>query len=319
MPRTTLTASHRQNAWQLRQHGFTYDQIAARVGYANGGAARHAVLAHQATLDGTTYTRGRALAPAADWAIPTWFSFGVELECAGITMATAVAAVTSVTGRPVLEGGYHNATIHGWSDWGVERDGSIAPWGVEVVSPVLRGEAGLAEVAAVADALRAAGATVNTSTGMHVHVGIDQLTAEQVCTFIDWYTMGQGAINRLVAPGRVGRRTYTGPLAEREVESMKARARGQYGGNERYRHLNGAHIGTRKVIEVRQHHGTVRGSQVRTWVRLLAAAIVAARNDSLVARRTSSVTTLTSSLVLPAATRTALAARAARRPDAHAA
>lgn len=59
--------------------------------------------------------------------------------------------------------------------WTAERDGSISGLegghACEIVSPVLRGPEGIAEVAEVLKTLQARGHRVNASCGVHVHVG----------------------------------------------------------------------------------------------------------------------------------------------------
>jgi Putative amidoligase enzyme len=94
-------------------------------------------------------------------------TFGVEIECC-IPVGVEIAI-----------GGYHSGEqITGLpAGWNAQRDGSIsAPSGfkgVEVVSPVLKGVDGLKQIKAVCEWLRAIGAKVNRSTGLHVHVGWD--------------------------------------------------------------------------------------------------------------------------------------------------
>lgn len=91
-------------------------------------------------------------------------TFGIEIE-------------THIPRGAVPVGAYHvGAQVPGLPQgWKAMRDGSIdAPAGregCEFVSPVLRGEAGIAQVVEVVAKLNAIGAKVNASTGFHVHVG----------------------------------------------------------------------------------------------------------------------------------------------------
>jgi hypothetical protein len=59
--------------------------------------------------------------------------------------------------------------------WGAKKDGSITHpahrKGAEVISPILRGPNGLAQIADVVAKLNAMGGKVNPSCGFHVHVG----------------------------------------------------------------------------------------------------------------------------------------------------
>ena len=92
-------------------------------------------------------------------------TFGIEIEC-----------LIPDTVRIAL-GYYHNGRqIDGLpTGWNAQTDGSIVRrsgfYAVEIVSPVLRGAEGLAQVAQVCQWLNSIGAEVNASCGLHVHVG----------------------------------------------------------------------------------------------------------------------------------------------------
>src|SRR3954470_7213352 len=91
-------------------------------------------------------------------------SYGIELEI-------------TIPHGTITAGGYHaGLPIPGFpSGWNAQNDGSIRPTipgyvGVEIVSPILRGADGLAQIADVVARLNAMGGRVNRSCGFHVHV-----------------------------------------------------------------------------------------------------------------------------------------------------
>lgn len=92
-------------------------------------------------------------------------TFGIEIEC----LIPAASCPTV--------GGYHQGVqVAGLPDgWNAQYDGSIRARrgyrGVEIVSPVLKGAEGIRQIKAVCEWLKAVGAKVNKSTGLHVHVG----------------------------------------------------------------------------------------------------------------------------------------------------
>lgn len=95
-------------------------------------------------------------------------TFGVEIEC--IMPAGAAAELG------IQPGAYHRGTpITALPGWNAQRDSSIHPadgmMAVEVVSGILKGEAGIQSVIDTIAKLTAAGARVNASCGFHVHVG----------------------------------------------------------------------------------------------------------------------------------------------------
>lgn len=96
-------------------------------------------------------------------------TFGCEIECAIPYIAMQQAGWTV--------GAYHvGARLAGFPGWKAMRDGSLRNFApdmqpVEIVSPVLRGAEGLAEVGRMVAQIRGMGGKVNTTCGFHVHVG----------------------------------------------------------------------------------------------------------------------------------------------------
>lgn len=97
-------------------------------------------------------------------------TYGIEIE------------TTVPTDAPIRVGGYHSGSpvqqipAFEGRTWRADRDGSIhygpGRMGAEFVSPVLRGAAGLDNVAQACEFLRSIGAKVNDSCGLHIHVGL---------------------------------------------------------------------------------------------------------------------------------------------------
>lgn len=97
-------------------------------------------------------------------------TFGVEIECA--------IPVQAVREAGWVTGSYHRGiTLPGFPNWEGQSDSSIqAPSGhvaIEVVSRVLKGAEGMAEVRSMCQKLTAMGAKVGrrVNGGLHVHVG----------------------------------------------------------------------------------------------------------------------------------------------------
>lgn len=110
----------------------------------------------------------------------TNLKFGIELEC--------YLPKALVESEQFTVGGYHRGVqIVGAPDgWKAEKDASVSPHaprgfvGLEIVSPVLQGEDGLAEVVGFFDFLKEVGAQVSVRTGMHVHADGTTLSPAQV-------------------------------------------------------------------------------------------------------------------------------------------
>lgn len=312
MPNTTVNPRQAE-AYRLRQQGLSYAQVAAQAGYANGGAARHAVLAHTAALNGGTYNRGTRR-QATRTARGTEITWGVEFEVEGLGQQGACRAVEvalGLTPGTLHPAAYHAGQSNGWRGWTVERDGSLGQGGAECVSPILTGLGGLTEAANVITALRAAGATTSGRCGQHVHLSVRHLSDEQLDTFFDWWAAGAAAINALLPAGRRDA-SYSRTFLAHHADRAKLVRRGQVHPThtERYLALNVQHLLRRGTVEVRCQEGHTSAARLRTWVRFLLAAVAAAEAGTLRVTTTSSVRRLLSGLDLPDATRSALLRRA---------
>jgi hypothetical protein len=114
------------------------------------------------------------------------YTFGVEIEC--------ILPTAAVIRLGICIGAYH----HGYplpapfpQGWTAERDGSIhAEYSrettVEIVSPVMQGAAGVAQVKQVAQTLKDLGARVNSTCGFHVHIGAASVADHDEVRQAEW-------------------------------------------------------------------------------------------------------------------------------------
>ena len=106
-------------------------------------------------------------------------TFGIEIETTGLgceRTAKAIAAHFGTTARYVGRhlGDWHIPMPDG-RKWVVERDASVTDPCAEVVSPVCRWE-DIEMVQEIVRALRKAGAKVDSTCGIHIHVGLGEHT-----------------------------------------------------------------------------------------------------------------------------------------------
>lgn len=136
-------------------------------------------------------------------------TFGVELEVAGLSQEQAFL-VLRMAGLPVEDPCRHEPTNVRMQKWRFHDDGSIQDTRndvhrtVEVVSPILSGAKGLKEVRKACAALAKAGAYVNKSCGLHVHVGARDLTVPEVITLCKRYVAHESYIDSILHPSRRG-------------------------------------------------------------------------------------------------------------------
>jgi hypothetical protein len=192
-------------------------------------------------------------------------TFGIEIE--------TVAPDSAIRDHGLRIGPYKRGLQVPYlpAGWTAEADGSInnANGGhkCEIVSPILRGTEGLAQVVEVLAALEAKGHRVNTSCGVHIHVGWprglpDEILARLV-TIVAYCEGGLYAItgtkNRERCAYCGGVRRYGGDKpAKDQIESR------------RYHALNLTNLanGRKHTVEFRVFSGSLSATKVVGWVQV---------------------------------------------------
>jgi hypothetical protein len=255
--------------------------------------------------------------PAASTTVPTLaalqeFTYGVELETIGLTrlqLATLVAGVTG--GRVVVRGGgydKHAVVLPDGREWMCMTDASLSGGRFghcgEVVTPIMT-YADMPMLQSVCRALADAGARVDHSCGVHVHVGADALDTAALTRLAKLvYQQEPLMVEALgVASQRLG--TYCRPvedsmigrLVSRRPATKQALARAWYNGDEsyaqrdhyhgsRYHGLNLHSVFFRGTVEFRYFEGTLHAGKVKAYVQLcLALAAKAKAGKAAVARK----------------------------------
>lgn len=187
-------------------------------------------------------------------------TFGVEFE----------TTLPATDATPI--GAYHAGLPVAWltEGWKVERDGSIVPRtpgrkGAEFVSPKLRGEAGLANVAATIDALNARGARVNETCGLHITVSWNGDSAA-LARLITLVANHEKAIYASTGTSRRERGNYCKPVkhynaADRAEQALKS---------DRYSLLNLTHLARgANRIEFRAFAGSLNKEKVVGYIMMV--------------------------------------------------
>lgn len=195
--------------------------------------------------------------------------FGIEMEIAGVSKKTVIKALRAVNINVQAEG-YNHATR---SHWKIVPDSSVHD-GFEVVSPILVGEAGIAEAEIVARALDDAGASVNSTCGLHVHFDAGDLAVRHIKTILRRYNKHEKEIDAFMPKSRRGNENrYCLSLApvicERLENAFCIRDIVRCQPN-RYFKINLHSLERHNTIEFRQHSGTVNAAKIANWVRFLA-------------------------------------------------
>jgi hypothetical protein len=208
--------------------------------------------------------------------------FGVEIEFTGLSTEEAAAAIRSA-GIAAEAQGYNHLTTPIWK---VITDCSC---GAEAVSPILQGEEGLRQVAAVCDALDAAGAVVDRRCGYHVHISVSDFSLRHFKNLLKLWIKFEDVLDTFQPPSRRGsNNTYCRSNLQKfgatasGVEQANA-CRGGFADIDRcrsvdqlcrlfgtrYMKLNCEAYFRHRTIEVRHHAGTLNADKATNWVRLM--------------------------------------------------
>jgi hypothetical protein len=292
---TPETRERYLRALAMRDAGCTFREIAEACGYADAGTARYAWIGglrlagrHSDIPTRTPRTvrvqignqvRAITVDSLESWTTISDITFGIELECVGLNIQRA-ANVVSAGGYNCTAEGYTHQTMPRWK---AVTDGSLSSrsgGAAEVVSPVLNGNDGLTEIRTVAKLLREGGARVNESCGMHIHLGVDQMTVDEQCSILETYAKWQWAFTALVRERRVnGRWSQLRTMAQwNDLVTEWRHDNGRTSRyNDRYYALNVASFHRHGTFEMRSHHGSLNGTNACAWIALHQAFFDAAR------------------------------------------
>ena len=198
--------------------------------------------------------------------------FGIELEVVSKKTRRQICNLLQAAGVQCYVG-YYDDPIDG--AWKVGTDGSIRKpasqerrgfkYAMEIVSPPLRGDAGLAEVKKVTDALKGI-VTANRTCGMHCHIDMAGITVNQLRNVCTAWLNNEHAVNQLIPASRRNNRYCRNnePAADRTYVS-RARTLNRLKmlmQNGRYYKLNLYAMDRHGTVEFRYHSGTAATEKV---------------------------------------------------------
>lgn len=205
---------------------------------------------------------------------PPGRTFGVELECVGLSRGRA-ARVLDGAGIPARSEDYGHSNSA--SIWECKSDSSVSGEGgsFELATPILVwGEPDHYErLARAVGALRGAGAGVNSTGGLHVHVGVGDLDGWARLASARVYGAAHGAIDGALARHRLDN-GYCSPVPEFSTSPWDASEKSvELTGDPRYYlgrgSVNLTAYDVHTTTEYRQHHGTMSVREILSWVGLM--------------------------------------------------
>lgn len=192
------------------------------------------------------------------------FTFGVEIEC---LIPSNVSICQKMTEAGIINHNnyYHYNHDDSATSYKYMYDGSVKSSrsdrnGGEIVSPVLRDYNTLEKVCKV---LNENGCKINKTCGLHVHIGVADLTEEQYCNIFKNYYYMQNLINQIFAESRRENR-FCKNLPQ-GILNCNTRTRIKYYLGDRYYKVNPMAYDRHKTIEFRGHQGSTNFKKMKMW------------------------------------------------------
>lgn len=222
-------------------------------------------------------------------------TFGVEIEFIGQNNQR----MTNIEINQYLERQGANFKMHTayYSDtdssiWRLKTDSSVrgSGYGLEVVSPILRGDEGHRQLMLVLDAINHTGATINRSCGLHIHVGVSDWGIKQFRNLYKRYAKFERAIDSVMPNSR--RRSnndycnstvmafgYTLGEAFEKINSCRTARQIQSQIGTRYTKLNIQSFWKHGTIEFRHHAGSTDKDKISNWLKVCLSMVQAADDN----------------------------------------
>lgn len=192
-------------------------------------------------------------------------TFGVEIECN--VYRDNVRRFATPDFNFFYEGYNHTDNR---SYYKFVTDGSLSGESpIECVTPILDNtKDGFKSLETCCKVLNNAGASVNRSCGLHVHVGISDYSGKEIANIYKNYQKLEMLIDSFMAPSRRGNTNgyaksiigydYSNVATAEEIEGLM--------NDDRYHKVNPMAWMRHRTIEFRQHQGTVDYKKISMWV-----------------------------------------------------
>ena len=208
------------------------------------------------------------------------FTFGVEIECLVASIVMRECATRNA--MPFQYEGYnHTDNNHYYkfvSDSSIRGENPI-----ECVSPVLTGKVGMKSLENCCKALNEANAQVNVSTGLHVHIGAQNLSDEAYVNVFKNYQKLESVVDTFMARSRRENNSRWCRSLQGKDFSFCTSKNDVYdvmSGN-RYYKVNACSYSRHRTIEFRQHQGSTDFEKISNWVNFCAKLVAWSKKNVL--------------------------------------
>ena len=208
------------------------------------------------------------------------FTFGVEIEC--LVAANLMRECAERNDMPFQYEGYNHADNNHYYKF--VTDSSIRGENpIECVSPVLAGKNGMKSLETCCKSLNEAGAQVNRTTGLHVHIGAQNLSDEAYINVFKNYQKLERVIDTFMACSRrANNNGFCRSLQGKDFSfcTTKDDVHDAMNGD-RYYKVNACSYLRHKTIEFRQHQGSTDFEKISNWVNFCAKLVAWSKRNRL--------------------------------------
>lgn len=245
-------------------------------------------------------------------------TFGVEIEMTGITRSRAAKTIAAYFGTEASHygGGYdaHHAKDSQGRIWKAMSDSSIRAqrkdgshasdlYKTEVVTPILR-YSDIEDLQEILRKLRKAGAVVNETTGIHIHIGAENFTPATLCNLLKNIRSKEDILYKALKVGD-SRSRYCKKTNQKLIEMIERNrpatrqkladlwyAEAPYGrdthyNSSRYHGLNLHAYFTKGTVEFRLFNSTLNAGELKAYIQFCMAVTAKALNTKKASSRPS--------------------------------
>lgn len=207
------------------------------------------------------------------------FTFGVEIEC--LVPRSSMIECAERNSMPFRYEGYNHIDNNHYYKF-VSDSSIMGDNGIECVSPILKGKDGMKSLENCCKSLNEAGAMVNKSTGLHVHVGAKDFTKEQYVNVFVNYQFLESVIDTFMARSRrANNNRFCKSLQGYDFSSCNNISDVYNILQSRYFKVNPCSYSAHKTIEFRQHQGSTDFEKISNWANFCMKLVAWSKNNRL--------------------------------------
>ena len=216
--------------------------------------------------------------------------FGVEVEFISVhTQSSTVSKINAYLDEHNadfnVETAYYSDTSNTWR---IKTDSSIQEgydYGLELVTPVLQGQADYERLVLVLDAINSIdGVRVNRSTGLHIHVGVEDWKVSNFKNLVKRYAKFEKVLDSIMPESRrmnngsYCRSNFNSRYSLKDIyneidDKDSTRTLISSASSGRYVKLNLQSFWKHGTVEFRHHSGTTNSTKISNWLRVVMAMV----------------------------------------------